>query len=311
MFIRPFRYLRASGLADACDLLREHGEDSKIIAGGQSLMPMVNLGLVQPDVVIDISRVPDGRQVGVAGGYLEIGALITASRLAADPVVAGAQPMLSAAAARIGNQRVRNRGTFGGSLAHSDPAAELPLVMTALGATYEVTSGQVTRFVSAADFHLSFLTTDLAPDEVVVAARLPVLGPGWGWSFQEVSRRAGDFALAAVAALVRVADGMIVESRVAVGGVSDRPLRLADVEASLTGVALTGTGPAGPGPIRGISPVSDTSASAEHRAHLARVLVVRALAEASGRAAGAAEAGRAAGAAEAGRAAGAAEAGAA
>ena len=285
MFIRPFRYLRASDLADACDLLREYGEDAKVIAGGQSLMPMIGLGLVQPELVIDISRVPDGRRVATADGYLELGSLVTHSRLAADPVIAAAAPAVAAAAAAIGNQRVRNRGTLGGSLAHSDAAAELPLVMTALGASYEVTSGQLTRFVSAADFHLSYFTTDLAADEVVAAVRLPVLGPGWGWSFQEVSRRIGDFALAAVAVAIRIAGGVIVESRVAVGGVAERPLRLGEVESSLTGAAADRTD-ARIGPIRGIAPIGDTSASAEHRAHLAQVLVTRAVAQACARAAG-------------------------
>jgi aerobic carbon-monoxide dehydrogenase medium subunit len=285
MFTRPFRFARADRLAQACDLLRQHGEGAKVIAGGQSLMPLVNLGLVQPDVVIDISRAAADREISASDGYLTVGALVTHARLAADPVAAGLQPLLGAAARKIGNARVRTRGTLGGSLAHSDPAAELPLVMTALGATYSVTDGRRSREVKAEEFHLGFLTTQLAADELVAGARVPVLGPGWGWSFQEVSRRDGDFALAAVAALVRVAGGVVVESRVAVGGVSDRPVRLADVEICLGGAwpgeiaeRVTGLGP-----LNGIRPVSDTGASAGYRAHLARVLVARALAEAAGR----------------------------
>ncbi len=133
---------------------------------------------------------------------------------------------------------MRARGTLGGSLAHSDPAAELPLVMVALGGVYEITDGRRSREVKAEEFHLGFLTTQLAEDELVVSARVPALGPGWGWSFQEVSRRDGDFALAAAAALVRMAGGVIVESRVAVGGVADRPVRLADVEISLSGARV-------------------------------------------------------------------------
>ena len=142
MFTRPFRFERAGHCAEACELLRRHGEGAKVIAGGQSLMPLVNLGLVQPEVVIDISRADDGRDLGAADGFLRIGALVTHARLAADPLAAGAQPLLGAAARRIGNARVRGRGTLGGSLAHSDPAAELPLVMVALGATYEITDGR-------------------------------------------------------------------------------------------------------------------------------------------------------------------------
>ncbi len=287
MFTRPFRFERADRLADACELLRRHGEGAKVIAGGQSLLPLVNLGLVQPDVVIDISRAAAGRDVSVADGYLTVGALMTHARLAADPLAAGGQPLLGAAARKIGNARVRNRGTLGGSLAHSDPAAELPLVMVALGATYEVTDGRRSRQVKAEDFHLGFLTSQLAEDELVVAARVPTLGPGWGWSFQEFSRRDGDFALAAAAVVVRIAGGVIVESRVAVGGVSDRPVRLADVEISLSGATVSQIGDR-VGPVRGIQPVSDTGASADYRAHLCRVLVTRALAEAGSRSGGAA-----------------------
>jgi aerobic carbon-monoxide dehydrogenase medium subunit len=282
MFTRPFGFERAGRLADACELLRAHGEGAKVIAGGQSLLPLVNLGLVQPDVVIDISRAAAGRDISMVDGYLTIGALMTHARLAADPLAASGQPLLGAAARKIGNARVRNRGTLGGSLAHSDPAAELPLVMVALGATYEITDGRRSRQVKAEEFHLGFLTPQLAEDELVVAARVPALGPGWGWSFQEFSRRDGDFAIASAAVLVRVAGGVIVESRVAVGAVSDRPVRLADVEISLSG-ATTGQVSDRVGPIKGIRPSSDTGASAAYRAHLCRVLVTRALAEASSR----------------------------
>ncbi len=282
MFTRPFQFERAGRLADACDLLRQHGEGAKVIAGGQSLLPLVNLGLLQPDVVIDISRAAAGRDVSVADGYLTIGALMTHARLAADPLAASAQPLLGAAARKIGNARVRGRGTLGGSLAHSDPAAELPLVMVALGATYEITDGRRSREVKAEEFHLGFLTSQLADDELVVAAQVPTLGPVWGWSFQEFSRRDGDFAIAAAAAVVRIAGGVIVESRVAVGGVSDRPVRLADVEISLSGATASQISDR-VGPIQGIRPISDTGASASYRAHLCRVLVTRALAEASSR----------------------------
>jgi CO/xanthine dehydrogenase FAD-binding subunit len=215
MFTRPFRFCRADDLAEASELLRRHGEEAKVIAGGQSLMPLINLGLASPSAVIDISRAgafagqPGGTrpaEISYTDGYLTIGALVTHARLATDPVAADRQPLLGAAAARIGNPRVRNRGTLGGSLAHSDPAAELPLAMTALGAEYEVSDGASSRTVRAEDYHLGFLTTALEPDELVIAARVPALGPGWGWAFEEFSRRDGDFALAAAAALVRSAD---------------------------------------------------------------------------------------------------------
>jgi aerobic carbon-monoxide dehydrogenase medium subunit len=287
MFTRSVVFERADRFADACEMLRIHGRSAKVIAGGQSLLPLVNLGLVQPDVAIDISRAADGRDLSAADGYLTIGALITHARLAADPLAASVQPLLGAAARKIGNPSVRDRGTLGGALAHSDPAAELPLVMVALGATYEITDGRRSREVRAEEFHLGFLTTQLAEDELVVAARVPTLGPGWGWSFQEVARRDGDFALAAAAVLVRMAGGVIVESRVAVGAVSDRPVRLADVEIMLSGAAASEIGNR-IAPVESISTISDTVASVRHRAHLCRVLVMRALAEASRRSAEAA-----------------------
>jgi carbon-monoxide dehydrogenase medium subunit len=293
MFTRPFRYERAETFAEASGLLRRHGEDAKVIAGGQSLLPLINLGLAQPAVVIDISRAgpgenlngePDGlRTISADDGYLRAGALVTHAQLAAGEQVARAQPLLRAAACRVGNARVRNRGTLGGSLAHSDPAAELPLVMVALGAEYEVSDGRGGRTVRAGDFHLGFLTTALESGELVVSARVPVLGPGWGWGFREFSRRDGDFAVASAAVLVRAAGGVIVESRVAAGGVAPRPVRLGEVEAALSG-ATPGEVPGRVGPLRGVEPAGGAGLSAGYRARLARVLVTRALADACRRA---------------------------
>ncbi len=287
MFTRAFRVERAERLADASELLRRHGEDARVISGGPSQLPLINLGLAVPRVVVDISaagRLDEAlRSVGEADGYLTVGALVTHARLAADPV-ARAQPLLGAAAALIGNTQVRNRGTMGGSLAHSDPAAELPLVMIALGAEYETSDGAETRTMRADEFHLGFLTTPLEPDELVVSARVPTLGPEWGWSFQEFSRRECDFALASAAVLVRIAAGAIVESRVAVGGVADRPVRLADVEVRLSGA--TPEEAAGRiDALRGIEPVDDGRAEPGYRAHLARVLVTRAVEQACRRSA--------------------------
>jgi CO/xanthine dehydrogenase FAD-binding subunit len=283
VFTRPFRYERCGRYAEACELLRSYGEEAKVIAGGQSLLPLINLGLAQPEVVVDISRLAEGREIVVTDdGFLRIGALVTHARLETHQGARHAQPLLAAAAERIGNSRVRNRGTLGGSLAHADAAAELPLVMIALGATYDLTTGRASRAVRADEFHLGFFTTDLDNDELIVSVRVPALGPGWGWGFQEVSRRDGDFAMASAAALVRSVEGMIVEARVAVGGVSDKPLRLADVEASLTGCEI-GNLRDRIGPIHGIRPTDDTAATAHYKGRLARVLVVRALTEAAER----------------------------
>lgn len=260
-----------------------------MISGGQSLLPLINLGLASPEVLVDISLAGERdhalRAVRGADGYVEVGALVTHARLAADPVAAQ-QPLLGAAAAFVGNVQVRNRGTLGGSLAHSDPAAELPLVMVTLGATYEVSDGIETRTMRADEFHQGFLTNVLEPDELIVSARVPALGPGWGWGFQEFSRRGSDFALASAAILVRTAGGVIVESRVAVGGVSDRPVRLADIEVRLGG-ATPEQAPGRVGALNGFDPVDDGRTAPGYRTHLARVLVTRAIEDACRRSAAA------------------------
>jgi carbon-monoxide dehydrogenase medium subunit len=154
--------------------------------------------------------------------------------------------------------------------------------MVALGATYEVTNGHASHSVRAEDFHLGYFTTSLEADELIISVRAPVLGPGWGWSFQELSRRAGDFAMASVAALIRSADGLVVEARVAAGAVSDRPVRLADVESALTGCAV-GDIASRVGPIQGIRPADDTGATAQYKERLIRVLVTRSLEQAARR----------------------------
>jgi carbon-monoxide dehydrogenase medium subunit len=294
LYTRAFRYERADDLPAACAALRRHGEGARVLAGGQSLLPMINVGLAAPEVLVDISRVAEAREITASDGYLSIGALVTHRELIASEVARAAQPLLGAAAAHIGSARIRNRGTLGGSLAHSDPAAELPVVMTALGASYELTDGRAEREVRAEEFAITVFTTELEPDELLVAARVPVLGPGWGWSFREVSRRRGDFALVSAAALVRSAGagggagegggagGQIVEARLALGGVAARAVRLAAVEAALTGATRDEIA-ARVGPIEGISPVTDTGATAEYRRHLARVLAVQALEEACAR----------------------------
>jgi len=244
---------------------------------------MINLGLVDLEAVVDVSRVPEARGIAKGDGYLRIGALTRHRELEADPLVTRLQPLLAAAAHRVGSARIRNRGTLGGSLAHGDAAAELPLAMVALGGEYAVTNGVTTRTVPAHEFHLTHFTTALAADELVASVRVPTLGPGWGWAFHEVSRRPGDFAIVAAAALARTAGGEIVESRVALGGVSERPLRLGAVESAVTGARMDDL-ERRIGAIEGLEPVTDTSATADHRRHLARVLTLRALGDACRRA---------------------------
>jgi aerobic carbon-monoxide dehydrogenase medium subunit len=276
MFVKPFRYRRAADVREACDLLREHGEASKVLAGGQSLLPMMNVGIVEPEVLVDISHVEGMSGIGRSNGYLEIGSLTRHATLASDPDVTAHQPLLSEAARWVGNPRVRNRGTLGGTLAHADPAAEIPLALTALGAIVEVTDGRAIRQIKADEFSLSYLSTQLQPDEIVTSVRVPVLGSGWGWSFLELARRTGDFAIVAVAALVRCAGGHALEARIAAAGVGDRPVRLGGVEASLSGATRQEL-PERLAPIREVDPFSDQVASASYRLHLLSVLVRRAV----------------------------------
>ncbi len=281
MFVRPFGYVRAGSVDEACAVLRERGGGAKVIAGGQSLVPMMNLGLVEPEIVVDVSHIEGGDDLTEEDGFLLIGAMRRHRDLERNPVIGRSQPLLAAAARHVGNVRVRNRGTLGGSLAHNDPAAELPLVMTLLEATYELSNGTTSRTVPAADFPVSYFATQLAEDELLTAVRVPKLADGWGWGFREVSRRPGDFALVAAAALVRFDAGVVQEARLALTGVSDRPVRCPDIEAAIIGRRAVDFD-ATVGAIEGIDPVSDTSASAGYRRRLSRVLAVRALVDADG-----------------------------
>jgi CO/xanthine dehydrogenase FAD-binding subunit len=239
----------------------------------------VNLGLVDLRAVVDISRVEPAAQVEEDDGRLRIGALVRHATLERDPIVRRRQPMLAAAAASVGNGRVRAVGTLGGSLAHADPAAELPLALTALDAEYIATDGASTRTIRAHELPVTYFTTQLEEAELLSSVLVPALGPGWGWGFAEVSRRRGDFAIAAAAVLARCADGLVVESRVAVAGLGDRPLRLAAMEASIDGAPARELD-ARVGEIGGVEALSDSVASAGYRKRLARVLIVRALADA-------------------------------
>lgn len=286
VFVRPFRYRRVDDVASACDLLRAEGDGAKVLAGGQSLLPMLNVGLVQCDVLVDISHVDD--MVGVVDngdGYLDVGALTRHSALVTDPLLRAHQPLLSEAARWVGNPRVRSRGTIGGSLAHADPAAELPLVLTAIGATVTATDGRSSRQVKADELALTHLSTQLGPDEIVTGVRVPVLGEEWTWGFAELSRRRGDFAIVAVAVLLRLADHEVLEARVSAGGVGDRPIRLGAVEVALSGASRRDVSER-VGTIGEVRPGSDASASGPYRQHLLGVLVRRTLDDAFARAEG-------------------------
>jgi carbon-monoxide dehydrogenase medium subunit len=285
-----FRYARAASLAEAIALLAAGPGDAKILAGGQSLVPMLNMRLVRPAVLVDVNGVRE--LAGIArtpGGGLRIGALTRHAELAASAAVIERAPLLAEAARHVGHAAIRNQGTLGGSLAHADPAAELPAALLAIDARLRISGSRGAREVAADAFFRGLLTTALEADEILTAVEVPAQPPGWG--FVELARRPGDFALAGVAAVVRVGregEAERSESVRLVGfGVGDRPLRLTAAERLLAGAPLDAETAARAGRAAGpdCDPPSDVHGSADYRRHLATVLTERALLQASTRAA--------------------------
>jgi carbon-monoxide dehydrogenase medium subunit len=287
MFIHPFEYLRAESVAEASSLLAERGDEAKLLAGGQSLMPMINLGLAQVEALIDISFIPGLDRISQENGHLRLGALTRYHALEEDRRVRDSQPLLAEAVRHVGNPRVRSVGTVGGSLAHNDPAAELPLVMQVLEAECTLSTGRETRTVRAEDFFVSYFTTALREDEVLVSVTVPTLPPGWGWGFHELSVRTGDFALVAAAALIRFKEGAIESIRVGLAGVGSRAVRARAIERGAQGARPDQLDEALSEVAADIKPLGDQAASAEYRSHLARVLVSHAVQDACRRSEGA------------------------
>jgi carbon-monoxide dehydrogenase medium subunit len=279
MFVRPFEYLRAESVAEAAAMLAER-EDARLLAGGQSLMPMINLGLAQVEAVIDISSLSELAEITAADGTFELGALTRHRALEDDETIRKRQPLLVEAVRHVGNPRVRNVGTLGGSLAHNDPAAELPLIMQVLEAELTLSNGRTTRRVPAADFFVSYFTTALAEDEILTSVHVPALADGWGWGFQEFAARAGDFALGIAAALVRCRDGVIEDIRLGLAGVGDRALRIPAYEAAAKGAPVNRLGEIGQTVEESINPFEDPLVGVEYRRHLVRVLATRAVEDA-------------------------------
>jgi carbon-monoxide dehydrogenase medium subunit len=290
-----FRYARPATLAEATALLAETPGDTKLLAGGQSLVPMLNMRLVRPAVLVDLNGLLDltGIAPGPDGG-LRIGALTRHAELITSPEVRDRAPLLAEAARHVGHAAIRNQGTLGGSAAHADPAAELPAALVALDARLHATGPHGARAIAAADFYRGLLATALAPDEILTMIEVPAQAPGWG--FAEVARRPGDFALAGVAAVVRARPPLTRPSpphggegaqvvRLVGFGVGDRPLRLTSAERLLGGAPLDRESAARAGAAAGLDcdPPSDVHGSADYRRHLATVLTERALLQALAR----------------------------
>src|SRR5437762_3646237 len=280
-----FEYVAPETLDDALGLVREHGDDAKILAGGQSLIPILHYRLARPRMVIDINSLPLG-DVTADDGRLRIGALVRYHELEESDTIARRCPVLAEAARLIGNVRVRTLGTVGGSLAHADPAAELPAVMTALDARLAMAGPSGRRTLGARDFFTGLLTTALAPDEILTDVEIGAL-PAHGWAVEEISRRAGDFAIVAVVALVSLdGRGRVDDARLAFGGVADRPVQARAAEDALRSREPSTDALARAAQIArdALDPPSDAFVSGAYRRHVAGVLCRRALTRAVERA---------------------------
>jgi carbon-monoxide dehydrogenase medium subunit len=285
----PFEYHAPRSVDEVLSLLAEHGDEAKVLAGGQSLVPLLAMRLARPSQLIDINEISDLAALrpldgtGVAFGTLtrerdaERSALVT-ERL---PVLAEALPV-------IGHVSIRNRGTIGGSIAHADASAELPAVAVVTGADIVVRSTRGERIIAAEDFFVSHFTTSMDDDELLTEVRMPSGPAGAGWAFHEIARRHGDFALVGVAAMISLADGAVSEARVALMGVADRAVRATGAEAALIDQPANDEtiAAAAQEAIRDLDPASDMHGSAAFRRHLASVAVRRALATAASRAGG-------------------------
>ena len=279
-----FAYARATSLANALDLLATHGDRAKVLSGGQSLMPAMNLRLISPELIVDIGELAELRGIAAKGDTLVIGALTRHVDLLKSPEIAKHAPLLVAAIAHVAHPAIRNRGTVGGSLAHADPASELPACMLALGATIIVRGAGGERRIAASEFFTGIYETALSPQELVIAIELPIARKDSAHFFHEFARRHGDYAIAGLAAEAIVNNGRFAELRLGFFAVGDRPV-LAKAAAKLIGVDLTAAMLAAVSRSldEELDPQEDQQASPAMRRHLAKVLLARGVAALLGR----------------------------
>ena len=275
----PFEYRVADSVEAAVTTLAATAGEAKIIAGGQSLVPMLNFRLLRPAILVDINRIRGLAYIKDDGGAIRVGALTRHHQLERSPVIAEHLPVLSAAMAHVAHLAIRNRGTIGGSLSHADPAAELPMMALLLDATLGIASPKGRRTVAARDFLLGALSVALEADELVTEIVFPKLPANTGWGFEEVSRRHGDFALAAVAATLTVAEGRISAARIAIAGADEKAVRAGEAETLLQGKALEPAllAAAAEAARACVTPNTDLHASSDYRRHLVGVLTAKAL----------------------------------
>ena len=274
-----FSYVRPESLGSALELLAEHGDEARILAGGQSLMPTLNMRLSEPRLVVDINRIDALKGISFEDGTVRIGALARHAELLASPIVGRHLPLIAAAMPHVAHVAVRNRGTFGGSIALADPAAELPACAVALDAVFVLASLRGRRTVPARSFFHGLYETALAEDELLVEARIPAIAAGYRSSFLEFARRHGDFALAGVCCHAHVDGAVLSDVRLAGFGSEDRPLFARAASAAAEGRAWSGDVKQAVKAALGgdLDPIASFHASAATRLHLARVLTGRAL----------------------------------
>jgi carbon-monoxide dehydrogenase medium subunit len=279
-----FDYLRPDSVDGAVVALRDGGEDAKVLAGGQSLVPLLRLRLAYPSVLVDLGGIAELAGIRDAGDHLAIGAMTSHYEVMSSPLVLEHAGLLAQATGTVADPAVRHRGTFGGSLSHADPAGDLPAVALAYAAHMVIAGASGRRTVPASEFFRDYLQTALGPDEVLVEVQVPKLGPGWGHHYEKFQRTAQSWALVGVAALVRRSNGSIAEARVGLTNMGTTPLRATETEQALAGADASSAAVAAAAAhaADGTAPSSDLHAQSDYRQHLARVLTRRALTAAAG-----------------------------
>jgi carbon-monoxide dehydrogenase medium subunit len=279
-----FSYARATSVASALELLVAYGDKARVLSGGQSLIPAMNLRLISPELIVDLGEIAELRGIAVRGGVLRIGALTRHVDLLRSPEIAAHAPLLTEGVAHVAHPAIRNRGTLGGSLAHADPAAELPAGMVALNATIVVRSQTGERRIAAGDFFTGIYETALSAQELVIAVEIPIAQQNSAHFFHEFARRHGDYAIAGLAAQATVRGGLFTDLRAAFFAVGDRPI-LAKAATKLINVSVTPTILAEASTTLGqeLDPQEDQQASAAMRRHLAKTLLARCVSALLGR----------------------------
>ncbi|MBI2817943.1 MAG: xanthine dehydrogenase family protein subunit M [Acidobacteria bacterium] len=287
MFPANFNYVRPNNIREAVQFLNEHKDDAKVLAGGQSLIPMMKLRLAAPEFLVDIGRLPELKEIDLDDAVLTIGSLIRHADIETADLIARACPLLAETAAEIGDAQVRNRGTIGGSLAHADPSADLPATMLVLDARFSVAGPDGRRIIMAEDFFTDVMTTALRPNEILVSIEIPKMSRRTGCAYVKMHQQASGFAIVGVASLITLGrNGRAEDVRVGINGVSGVPYRAHAVEESLRGKPVDERNIAEAAALaaQGVEPLSDIHASSEYRREMATVYARRSLQRAAQRA---------------------------